>query len=65
MQLLERAKEMGRIRPDGAAKVTGALKYMTDLSFPDMLHGKNLKECTSPCPHSIYLHREGQTAFRC
>ncbi|WP_246040231.1 xanthine dehydrogenase subunit D [Ectobacillus funiculus] len=52
MQLLERAKEMGRIRPDGAAKVTGALKYMTDVSFPDMLHGKILR---SAHPHARIL----------
>ncbi|WP_423752267.1 hypothetical protein, partial [Bacillus velezensis] len=25
-----------RVRPDGRGKVTGELKYMTDLSFPGM-----------------------------
>ncbi|MGN8646098.1 xanthine dehydrogenase subunit D [Gracilibacillus sp. HCP3S3_G5_1] len=38
-----------RIRPDGKGKVTGALKYLTDLSFPDMLYGKVLR---SEYPHA-------------
>lgn len=38
-----------RIRPDGRGKVTGELKYMTDLSFPGMLYGKVLR---SASPHA-------------
>ncbi|MEC2184264.1 xanthine dehydrogenase subunit D [Bacillus spizizenii] len=38
-----------RIRPDGRGKVTGELKYMTDLSFPGMLYGKVLR---SAYPHA-------------
>lgn len=30
-------------RVDGLAKATGSLKYMTDLDFPDLLHGKALR----------------------
>ncbi|OAH53235.1 xanthine dehydrogenase subunit D [Domibacillus aminovorans] len=39
----------GRVRPDGMAKVTGDLKYLTDLAFPNMLHGKILR---SSYPHA-------------
>ncbi|MEC1620364.1 xanthine dehydrogenase subunit D [Bacillus mojavensis] len=38
-----------RIRPDGRGKVTGKLKYMTDLTFPGMLYGKILR---SAYPHA-------------
>lgn len=38
-----------RVRPDGRGKVTGELKYMTDLSFPGMLYGKVLR---SAYPHA-------------
>ncbi|PRS06591.1 xanthine dehydrogenase subunit D [Bacillus halotolerans] len=38
-----------RIRPDGREKVTGELKYMTDLTFPGMLYGKILR---SAYPHA-------------
>lgn len=38
-----------RFRPDGLAKVTGNLKYLTDLTFPNMLYGKILR---SPYPHA-------------
>ncbi|AGE22703.1 xanthine dehydrogenase substrate and molybdenum cofactor subunit [Geobacillus sp. GHH01] len=37
------------IRPDGVDKVTGKLKFLTDLSFPNMLHGKILR---SAYPHA-------------
>lgn len=37
------------VRPDGYAKVTGSLKYLTDLSFPNMLYGKILR---SPYAHA-------------
>lgn len=39
-------------RPDGKEKVTGALKYLTDLSFPNMLYGKIAR---SPFPHARIL----------
>ncbi|RTQ88856.1 xanthine dehydrogenase subunit D [Lysinibacillus telephonicus] len=39
----------GRVRPDGYSKVTGNLKYLTDLTFPNMLYGKVLR---SPYPHA-------------
>lgn len=37
-------------RPDGSAKVTGELKYLTDLSFPNMLYGKIVR--------SAYAHAD-------
>ncbi|OES46457.1 xanthine dehydrogenase subunit D [Domibacillus iocasae] len=40
------------IRPDGKEKVTGRLKYLTDLAFPNMLYGKILR---SPYPHARIL----------
>ena len=46
-----RVKE-DRVRPDGVAKVTGALKYLTDITFPDMLYGKILR---SAYPHAKIL----------
>ncbi|MFC4766733.1 xanthine dehydrogenase subunit D [Effusibacillus consociatus] len=39
-----------RVRPDGTEKVTGKLKYLTDLSFPGMLYGKILR---SEYPHAL------------
>ncbi|WP_257131810.1 xanthine dehydrogenase subunit D [Bacillus sp. AFS017336] len=41
-----------RIRPDGLGKVTGNMKYLTDLSFPNMLYGKVLR---STEPHAEIL----------
>ena len=41
--------ENWRVRPDGVEKVTGSLKYLTDLSFPNMLFGKILR---SQYPHA-------------
>ncbi|TYS07990.1 xanthine dehydrogenase subunit D [Bacillus subtilis] len=38
-----------RVRPDGRGKVTGELKYMTDLNFSGMLYGKVLR---SAYPHA-------------
>ncbi|MGG3624789.1 xanthine dehydrogenase subunit D [Bacillus gobiensis] len=38
-----------RVRPDGKTKVTGTLKYMTDLTFPNMLYAKVLR---SEFPHA-------------
>lgn len=42
----------GRVRPDGYSKVTGGLKYLTDLTFPNMLFGKVLR---SAHPHAKIL----------
>ncbi|HEV7588974.1 MAG TPA: hypothetical protein VGO40_12730, partial [Longimicrobium sp.] len=30
-------------RKDGVAKVTGAAKYIDDLTFPGMLHGRTIR----------------------
>nr|WP_018931880.1 xanthine dehydrogenase subunit D [Gracilibacillus lacisalsi] len=38
-----------RVRPDGKEKVTGSLKYLTDISLPNMLYGKVLR---SEHPHA-------------
>jgi xanthine dehydrogenase D subunit len=43
---LEKVK---RIRRDGPEKVTGSLKYLTDLFFPNMLYGKILRSAE---PHA-------------
>lgn len=42
-----------RIRPDGPAKVTGKLQYLSDLSAPQMLWGKVLR---SAYPHARIIH---------
>jgi CO/xanthine dehydrogenase Mo-binding subunit len=39
-------------RPDGFAKVTGAARYVDDLTFPGMLHGATVR---SPHPHARIL----------
>ncbi|MEH7546400.1 MULTISPECIES: xanthine dehydrogenase subunit D [Bacillaceae] len=41
-----------RVRPDGPEKVTGRMKYLTDLTFPNMLYGKILR---STEPHAEIL----------
>ncbi|MEH7613682.1 xanthine dehydrogenase subunit D [Gottfriedia acidiceleris] len=41
-----------RVRPDGLSKVNGEMKYLTDLSFPNMLYGKVLR---STEPHAEIL----------
>ncbi|MCM3726166.1 xanthine dehydrogenase subunit D [Neobacillus cucumis] len=38
-----------RVRPDGPEKVTGRMKYLTDLTFPNMLYGEILR---STEPHA-------------
>lgn len=57
------AEKEGRVRPDGHSKVTGTLKYLTDLTFPNMLYGKVLR---SPHPHakilSIHTEKAAQMA---
>lgn len=44
----EQSGKRWHLRPDGPPKVTGELKYLTDLTLPDMLYGKVLR--------SIYPH---------
>lgn len=39
-----------RIRPDGHAKVTGELRYLTDMNFPNKLYGRVLR---SGVPHAL------------
>ncbi|GAE26095.1 xanthine dehydrogenase [Halalkalibacter wakoensis JCM 9140] len=41
-----------RVRPDGEEKVTGGLKYLTDITFPDMIHGRVFR---STLPHAKIL----------
>ncbi|MFC0272793.1 xanthine dehydrogenase subunit D [Metabacillus herbersteinensis] len=41
-----------KVRPDGPKKVTGKLKYLTDLNFPKMLYGKILRSIE---PHAEIL----------
>lgn len=48
----ERTAHKWRGRPDGPAKVTGSLSYLTDLSVPGMLYGKVLR---SAVPHAFIL----------
>jgi xanthine dehydrogenase D subunit len=38
-----------KIRPDGEGKVTGQLRYLTDITFPNMLYGRVLR---SGIPHA-------------
>ncbi|ETT31509.1 protein PucD [Paenibacillus sp. FSL R5-192] len=40
------------LRPDGAPKVTGQLQYLTDMTLPDMIHGRVLR---SEYPHARIL----------
>ncbi|WP_160723839.1 xanthine dehydrogenase subunit D [Bacillus sp. USDA818B3_A] len=50
MEIKTNLSEMKRrVRPDGPDKVTGRMKYLTDLSFPNMLYGKVLR---SKEPHA-------------
>ncbi|WP_440603516.1 xanthine dehydrogenase subunit D [Bacillus sp. GB_SG_008] len=53
----ESSGENWRVRPDGVEKVTGTLKYLTDLTFPTMLFGKIMR---SHYPHAriIAIHTE-------
>jgi xanthine dehydrogenase D subunit len=48
----ENSAKRWHIRPDGTDKVTGKLKYLTDLAAPDMLVGKVLR---SIYPHALIL----------
>ena len=50
-----------RIRPDGPAKVTGHLKYLTDMSAQGMLHGLILR---SPHPHARILSIRTEVALQ-
>ena len=46
-------EQEGRIRPDGTEKVTGALKYLTDLSFPEHAIRKSTSKPISTCENTI------------
>lgn len=48
-------------RPDGPAKVTGRLPYLTDLSHPDMLYGRVLR---SEYPHARIVAVDTEAALR-
>jgi len=39
----EQSGKRWHLRPDGAPKVTGQLQYLTDMTLPDMLHGRVLR----------------------
>ncbi|MEK3702994.1 xanthine dehydrogenase subunit D [Paenibacillus sp. FSL R7-0198] len=44
--MLLNRKQSGKrwhLRPDGAPKVTGQLHYLTDMTLPDMIHGRVLR----------------------
>lgn len=44
--MLLNRKQSGKrwhLRPDGATKVTGQLQYLTDMTLPDMIHGRVLR----------------------
>lgn len=45
-------KNRWMVRPDGRAKVTGELAYLTDLAVPGMLYGRVLR---SAYPHALVL----------
>ncbi|OXM87770.1 xanthine dehydrogenase subunit D [Paenibacillus rigui] len=49
------------LRPDGPDKVTGALKYLTDMQMEGMLYGKVLR---SPHPHAWILAIRTERAER-
>lgn len=53
--MLLNRKQSGKrwhLRPDGAPKVTGQLQYLTDMTLPDMIHGRVLR---SEYPHARIL----------
>ena len=41
-------------RIDGKGIVTGQTKYAFDISFPNMLVGKNAAQSPPPCPYPQY-----------
>lgn len=50
-----------KVRPDGVSKITGDLKYLSDLTFPNMLYGKILR---SEHPHAAILSISTEKAER-
>lgn len=48
----EQSGKRWHLRPDGAPKVTGQLQYLTDMTLPDMIHGRVLR---SEYPHARIL----------
>ena len=47
-------------RKDGPAKVGGTAKYVDDLTFPGMLHGRTIRS-TIPCGRLTSLHLDCDT----
>ncbi|WP_332691727.1 xanthine dehydrogenase subunit D [Halalkalibacter lacteus] len=50
-----------KVRPDGAEKVTGKLRYLTDMKFPDLLYGRVLR---STVPYARILSIDMSAALR-
>ncbi len=48
-------------RPNGRAKVTGAVRFTVDISLPGMLHGRVLR---SPLPHAVVRSIDVSAAVR-
>ncbi|MFS0868959.1 molybdopterin cofactor-binding domain-containing protein [Paenibacillus xylanilyticus] len=48
----EHSGKRWHLRPDGVPKVTGQLQYLTDMTLPDMIHGRVLR---STYPHARIL----------
>ncbi|WP_339304100.1 molybdopterin cofactor-binding domain-containing protein [Paenibacillus sp. FSL L8-0435] len=60
--MLLNRKQSGKrwhLRPDGAPKVTGQLQYLTDMTLPDMIHGRVLR---SEYPHARILSIDSSEA---
>ncbi|MCL7747709.1 xanthine dehydrogenase subunit D [Halalkalibacter alkaliphilus] len=52
--------EKWKVRPDGEEKVKGKLRYLTDMTFPDMLYGRVLR---STIPHARILSIDTSVAL--
>ncbi|WP_078546483.1 xanthine dehydrogenase subunit D [Litchfieldia alkalitelluris] len=61
MELNRKHSKRWFVRPDGAKKVTGQLKYLTDLTFPNMLYGRILR---SGIPHAKIMSINTEKALR-
>ena len=49
------------LRKEGAAKVTGEARYIDDLSFPGLLHGRTIRS-TIACGEIADVHLDFDTA---
>ncbi|MFK3935974.1 xanthine dehydrogenase subunit D [Alkalihalobacillus sp. NPDC078783] len=55
---MEQTDTRNRIRPDGKAKVTGRLTYLTDLKMPGMLYGKILRSAHAHAKiHAVHTEK--------